>query len=399
MVRTAFHERALDYAGYDAGDYVDLHPDLISVEPDQHFLDYGLWERRAAVAPERFAARLAEARRRAFASGAPRLKDPQLCYRAAVGLKPSLHAPCPLSMATTELVDGVLASLRRLGVNSDIYLTPPRRSETAIVFDPVALFGQASSESVDLELYQSCLFVTHRAPGDPGFADELPFLLAAGGVGVFEPDTFALLASAGVPAAWLGWEGQDTPRAPPASGLIAGLDRTTKAFDSAEPWRGRPIDVASIQAITDYRSRNWVHIAGRMDDFTTVVRSDADESGPMQVVRRYIFERSKIALHLEAGSFAPPSWRWLADVAAAGAVLVSEPLPPHPLLKKGANYFEIAAPLIPELIGELLNTEAGRSSAAQAAVALRDTLQHHGDPELTGLKIVGLLDAIKGERR
>ena len=399
MARTAFHERALDYAGYDASDYVDLHPDLISVDPDRHFLDYGLWERRAAVAPERFAARLAEARRRAFATGAPQLKNPQLCYRAAVGLKPSLHAPCPLSTETTELVDAVLASFRQLGISSEIYLTPPQRGGSAIVFDPVALFGHVSSESADLELYQSCLFVTHRAPDDHAFIHELPFLLAAGAVGAWEFDTFALLAAAGVPAAWLGWDGRDAPRSPPTSSLIAGLQRATKAFDSAEPWRRRPIDVASIQTVTELPSRTLAHIAGRMDDLTTVVRSDAGESGPMQSVRRYILERSKIALHLEAGSFAPPSWRWLADVAAAGAVLVSEPLPPHPLLRKGANYFEAAAPLIPELIRELLDTEAGRLSAAQAAVALHDVFKDHGDPELTGLKIVGLLDAIQGERR
>ena len=397
--QAALRARALSFAGYHPADYVALHPDLASVAPDDHFLDYGLWEQRQAVVPERFAARLAQARLSAFPTRPLQGGDLQHRYRSVFGLKTNVHAPLPLSTATAELVSCVLSALKRLGLAPELYLTQPLEGTGAIVIDPAALFGPVSKQTADLELYRSCVFVTGKAPGDGGFAAELPFLLAAGAVVAFDADTFALLAATGAPSAWLSPSRCDSVREPPPASRVVGLGRAVNGFDAAAPWGERPVDVAAIQTLTPARHQTWARIVEPMTGFKTVLRPHDGEDGPARASRRYVFERSKLALHLEGDGLDPPPWRWLDDVAASGAALVSEPLAPHPFLRSGVNYFEADAERLPSLISHLLHTVEGRASAEAAAASLRQALERRADPELNGLELVGLLDSIQVQYR
>ncbi|MBE7220005.1 MAG: hypothetical protein INR64_16165, partial [Caulobacteraceae bacterium] len=214
--------------------------------------------------------------------------------------------------------------------------------------------------------------------------------LAAGGAACREAEACAALAHAGLPAAWIGRPPRDPAEAgaPPDHPLVAGLSRAVRAAPPGLPWRERPIALAALEDATDARSQAWSRMAEAMAPVALVLRRPAGPEAHLPheaELRRWIYARSQVVLHLHAATPRAVGAEAAAEAADARAVLLAEPSPPHPWLRAGAHYAESSARRMPARLAELAADPEG---SVRMASALADAQRLAFEPERLGLELV-----------
>lgn len=388
-------------ACFDAADYLALHTDLAAIDPYRHFSEHGVWEGRSCITPERLTAKLSRATALATL---PALDVDVLerAYRAALSTSAIIHLPAKPSAPERRIAERLTAALVAVGVDVPIHEGAPAPGTVgAIIIHPERQFT-GERDGLDLGCLSTALVVVSGSPDQADFRERLPYLLGAAGVLAMESETYVLCQDAGIPVVWLGALPDAAPelRQPTNHPLYYGLGRAVRAASVPHAWRDRPIDVLAIEAASPARAAAWARMAEGLTRCKCVVyQPPADEAvnGEEEgVLRRYLYARSKIVLHLHASAPSALSSALVAEVAAAGAVIVSEPASPHLLLKPERHYFEASARRMPTLIDRLMSEEEGTERVAAAIGASQRALAEVFDLEVIGLAMVDLLSQAKG---
>lgn len=397
----AFKEMVRSYAPklaiFDADDYRSLNPDLRDVEPFQHFAEYGIWERRLTISAERRTANLA----RAISQIVVEHQGPceiERAYRGVRLLSPSIHLASSASDDEYLLCDRLVSALDAVGLSCSIREGPPnRKDEAALVISPAKVFESDIRQATILRLKQ-CLSVVLSSPSTTSFMEELPFLLASGGVVAVEAEAYALIRTLGINAVWSGFPPLEVDASTaPAYPLSDGLSPVMRNAPQHLPWRDRPIDVVTLEAASVARSLAWTRMSGGLASFITVMQTSPPGFPIPQAMRSFLYARSKVVLHLHEDSPASIPSVLAAEVAGSGAVLVSEPSPSNLLLSSGMHFFDASARRIPTLLHSLFKTDEGASAAQKSTVALHNTLSSAFDPVAVGLAITSVLLDLQGE--
>ena len=388
--------RARRIGCFDVDDYIALHSDLAAIEPYEHFANFGVWEGRRGVAPERLLGRLARTAAEVAIDAAGKASWEQ-GYRRSLDSRPTIvlpDLPDRRDLATTRALQ---AALEHVGVPSPAGPGGWRdRGATPVIVQPAQTLFRNGRHEGDFHTLAASVIVAHAAPDDAGFPAELPFMLGAAGVIATSAETAALLRQAGVPSAWFRAPvaADEIEPAPTAHPLYAGLGRLIQGSAPRAPWRDRPIDVLAIQPMTGARRRAWEYLAEPLQAFRTIfypAPHDASDLAAETALRRYLLDRSKIVLNLHAADGGALPTMLAEEAAIAGAALVSEPSRPHPFMRHSAHYFEAGPRRMGALADELLNTSQGRETAQKAVRRNRALWIAQTDPEIDGLALVNLL--------
>ena len=107
--------RARRIGCFDVDDYIALHSDLAAIEPYEHFANFGVWEGRRGVAPERLLGRLARTAAEVAIDAAGKASWEQ-GYRRSLDSRPTIvlpDLPDRRDLATTRALQ---AALQHVGV-------------------------------------------------------------------------------------------------------------------------------------------------------------------------------------------------------------------------------------------------------------------------------------------
>jgi hypothetical protein len=393
-LKSRIKDRAPLLACFNVEDYQTFNPDLASVEPLNHFAAFGIWEGRKCVAPERLTATLARMATRHVPKGLT-AEDMRRGYRGALWTTPSIHLPTDASAAERAFAEHLAAALDAVNLGVKLREGPPDHGDKdAVVINPARLFN-GRRDDADVMLYSTCVMAVLDAPSTPEFSKQLPYVLAGAGLVAAEPETYTLFHEARIPSLWTGVTRVDAPvgEAPANHPLVGGLRRTIRHSPATLPWIERPIDVLAIEPVSPARSNSWARMAEGMSRFSTTVYqpisgavADEDEVA----LRRYLYARSKIVLHLhEDEPTALPTFLF-GEVTAGGGLILSEPCRPHLTLKPERHYFESSARRMPGVVQALRDSSAG-SARATAAVAAARSAAAAFDLEEIGLALVNLI--------
>ncbi len=382
-------------AYFDAEDYLAMHPDLAGLDPYRHFSEHGVWEQRRCITPEHLSGQLSRAT--ALAESLPlSVEAMERAYCAATSARGIIYCPARPSDQERRIAERLSAVFDAAGLDVPIKEGAPRSSARgAIIVGPERLFSGARKEA-DLALYSAALMVISDSPDSATFGEQLPYLLAGAGVIAVESETYALCQDAAIPALWLGTltDGAPKDRHPTDHPLYLGLSRAVRASAPFSPWAERPIDVLAIESASPSRANAWGRMSDGMTRFKSVVYQppvaealNEDEA----VLRRYLYARSKIVLHLHEAAPSALSSALIEEAAAAQALILSEPARPHLLIKQDRHYFESSARRMPAVLERLIREEGGAEIAAAATDASRRALASAFDPESMGLALINLL--------
>ncbi len=382
-------------ACFDALDYLALHADLAASDPYWHFAEHGIWEKRRCITPERLTAKLS----RATALAAwPTLtaQGMELAYQAAICTTGVIHLPSQPSDSDLHTAERLAAIFYEIGLDVPIRRGAPESAAVgAIIISPERQFT-GDRGGVDLELLRRALVVVGVSPDTAAFGEQLPYILGAAGVLAIESETYVLCQEAEIPAVWLGAiaDGAPDEGQPAAHPLYFGLARTVRDAVVPLDWADRPIDVLAIEAGAPARAAAWARMSDGMARFNTVVYqppSDGAVEEEEGALRRYLYARSKIILHLHAETPKALSSLLIQEAATAGAVVLSEPAGPHLLMKPGRHYFESSARRMPALVDQIINQKGGPQRAVAVRDASRSALACVFDPDCIGLALINLL--------
>ena len=388
--------RSRDLAVFDPDHYRAANGDLSEVDPLQHFALHGVWEGRTTMTPERRLARLAEL----CASARPprRLERAIVAHalRSAPELTVRLRLPDAPSSRTAEAAEALGQALREVG--AQVQTSEARAPSMLDVFvDPLRTPVDIAADPALMQKITRGVVLLSSAPSVPEFSDHLPCALMSAGVIALAPETHALFAAAGLPALWLAPPAPEPPASPPRGWepVLAGLGPPPTG------WGDRAFDIAACGELSERRLPSWFKLAepvARRRAFVHMPRPRPNLKRPSDIeLRRYVFARSRIALHLQRGAPAAPDWRTLCGAAlGAGAVLVSEPGLRHPRLDPALHYFEAPPRRMPALIDWLLDTPEGRYAAERRRLAARSALARGDDLVDTGVRAAAFLLARRG---
>ena len=157
----------------------------------------------------------------------------------------------------------------------------------------------------------------------------------------------------------------------------------------------RSIDVSFFGAISPHRERFFSRTARFFADLQTVIycrRKEtvlrADGGVDLLEAARHVGFHSKIVLNIHRDEFGFFEWHRIVRLGlATGAVVVSEPCLPHPVLKPNVHYFEESGRHIQNLVDWLLRTPDGRAAydAVRANASAYIDAQH--DSAASGRRI------------
>jgi len=390
-----------------AAEYVGMYGDLTAAQMDPHFhaLFVGSFEERHLFKPESLARNLG-------LPAGPATSRPAALPRPA---RVALYVSSLGNAFMREIAGDIAANLRAAGAPVDLLdETAPigRRPPYCIFVAPHEFFllGRGVEWVRDDVVAASVMLNTEQAQ-TRWFGRALPFLLASRGVVELCPQTAALFAATGLPSLHL------TPAPPQASDdlteadLLHPLYRVLPAAARALPspdtsFAARPIDLAFFGTESRHRE-NWLaRNAGALAALECVIHYRREDRGPIRPgspdgaltrLARHVGGHAKILLNLHRDAFGYLEWhRIVRQGFATGAVVVSEPCLPHPLLTPGVHYLEASSRQIPDLIAWLLHSEDGQRAAAQVQANARALLADTITPQATAARLLGFLHAHAG---
>ena len=381
-------DRLRNLACFAAQDYLALHPDVDAAGFDAvvHALFVGSQEGRTLFRPERLARALG-------ATGAALpgpLPHPAIePHGPPVGVFVSSHGNVFMQDIARDIAQmlgesGVLVTLR------DETAPGARLPPVKLIVAPHEFFRLGRGPDwVQDELLGSAIMVNTEQLQTPWFAAALPFLLASAGVVDFCARQTRLFAQAGVPAFQL------TPVPGTEPGRVLQSAQRHKLFHSlpeaaagasnpATPFANRPLDLAFFGTETPHREAWLARNAAFLSDLDSFIyfrrntggpiRSDSND-GSLSALASHVCGHSKIMLNLHRDDFGYFEWHRIVRLGmASGAVVISEPCPPHPEFQPGVHFLEAHARQIPDLAEWLLTTPDGQARAAQVQAAAAQAL-------------------------
>jgi len=398
-------QRLQDMPCFPTAEYLGMHPDVagVGMDPRYHALFYGGFEERrvfrAAVLARALAAPLPPP---AVVPAAPARTGPVALYVSSLG-----------NIFMREIAEDLAASLRGAGAEVAILdETAPiaERPANSIIVAPHEFFLLGRGlDWIDNDVIAGAVMLNTEQPQTRWFGRALAFLLAARGVIDICAQAANLFDAAGVPSLHL-----SLAPTPGGDGLIAS-DRTHALFrilpqaarttpSPATPFAARPIDIAFFGTESPHREAWLARNAPALADFDCVIHYRREERGPIRRgsadhaltrIATHVAGHSKIALNLHRDAYSYLEWhRMVRQGIATGAVVVSEPCLPHPLLLPGVHYLAESSRQITNLIEWLLRSEDGRRTAEEVRANARALLATGVTQQATAAQTLGFLAAL-----
>lgn len=382
--RELLRERVLNFPLFRGAEYRAMHADLQQVEPLQHYVHHGLWERRPFIRSQKIAGALASIADDP-APDADILAPLRLgaVIKRAHELDVGIYVSSQGNFFMSEIAEMVALGLRRSGVKATLLsenASIEGRPRHCIYFAPHEFFelGRGPRWATEDVLSTGFMFSTEQAQ-TPWFRTALPYLLCARGTIDLNYQTYRLFRESGIPALFYfpGYPAEGVAEAPlPDHPLARSLPRAARSYDtSSDVWAERPLDLVFLGAESPIReeflARNAAYLAS-LSTFIYYVRLGGFRTGPLvptaqdprPALNRYICRRAKIVLNLHQGEVGYFEWhRMVMQGMWHRALVVSDRCLPHPVFKAGVHYLEETPRRIPKLIDWLLTTSEGRLAA------------------------------------
>ncbi len=395
-------QRLRHLACFRPDDYLRTYSDVLraGMDPYFHALFVGGFEERRLFRPETLARHL----------GTP-LPAPQPDAPAPPAtLRVGVYVSSLGNMFMREIAEDVAAGLRAAGAMAEVLdetapldSGPPLR----VVIAPHEFFHLGRGVAwVRDDLVAGAVVLNTEQPQTRWFGRGLPFLLASRGVIELCPQAAALFAGAGLPSLLL------SPA--PSLAALTAEDRRHPLFrvlpaaarapaEAAMPFAARAIDVAFFGTESRHREEWFSRHAGALAEFESVIHYRREGRGPIMPgspdgaltrLAQHVGGHARIVLNLHRDAFGYLEWhRIVRQGLAVGAVVVSEPCLPHPLLVPGEHFFEVPSRQILPLIAWLIRSDDGRKAAARVQANARALLADAVTPAATGASILAFLHA------
>jgi hypothetical protein len=309
-----------------------------------------------------------------------------------------------------EIAEDVAAGLRAAGAAVEMLdETAPidRRPPFCVFVAPHEFFFLGRGvEWVRDDVVANAVVLNTEQPQTRWFGRGLPFLLAARGVIELCPQSAALFAGADLPGLLV----SPAPDLAPLTGndrqhpLFRVLPETARAPASAQtPFAARPLDLAFFGTESRHREEWFSRHAGALAEFESVIHYRREDRGPIRPgsadgaltrLAQHVSGHAKIVLNLHRDAFGYLEWhRIVRQGFASGAVVVSEPCLPHPLLAPDVHYYEASSRQIPGLLAWLIRSDDGQQAAARVQANARTLLADAVTPAATGANVMTFLHA------
>ncbi len=386
-------------------DYLADHPDVRAgaLDPARHALFAGVFEGRQLFRPAALARCLGVARDQPAAAAAVTMPRPA----TRIGIYVSSRG----NVFMRDIAEDLAASLHAAGVAVAV------RDETAPICDgpelrlfvaphEFFLLGRGPAWVRD-DVIASGLMLNTEQPQTAWFARALPFLLAARGVVDLSAQTAGLLGRAGVPSLHLTpsphLEACQLGPADRLHPLFRVLPKAAKSTPSPRtPFAARPLDLAFFATESPHRdawlARNAAVLAERncFIYYRRLARGPIRGEGAEAALTRlahHVCGHARIVLNLHRDAFGFLEWHRVVRLGiASGALVVSEPSLPHPLLRPGEHFLEESAQLLPNLLQWLLHSEDGQRHAERVRDNAASLLAERLTPRHTAMQFLGFLE-------
>ncbi len=404
--RAALTRRLRAFPLFSASDYRALHPDLAAsgVDPLEHFVRDGVWERRPFAHPDTIRRRVEALGDVGAMAGEPGPAD--LCGREI-----GIHVSSLGNFFMREIADLLAADLAGAGahvVRGDERSDPAARKRDCIIVAPHEFFllGEGRGWARDDIVASTILYATEQ-PGTRWFRAGLPYVLASRGVIESNQQAWDVFRSSGLPALFY-FPGHAVN--PPVEAeaaiarhpLVRALPAAAHDFNpDSDPWSARPIAIAYIGAESHRREAFLAANAGFLAAHPCFIHNvrghgmplvAAGETDPRPALNRYIYGRTRIVLNIHQDEAAYFEWhRIVVQGMWNGALVVSETCLPHPLFRPGTHYLEAPIAEIPALLDWLLHAPAGQTMARRILDNARAVLANEASRAAMGARLAGFL--------
>jgi hypothetical protein len=392
-----------------AEDYLRAYPDVrdAGMDPHRHALFIGGFEERRLFRLETLASRL----------GAALPATPADAPVPSPLLPVAVHVSSRGNIFMREIAEDVAAGLRAAGAAADVLdETAPIGARTRLrlfVAPHEFFFLGRGVDWVREDVVSAGVMLNTEQPQTRWFGRALPFLLAARGVIDLCPQSAALFAATGMPSLELSPAPlltadalTEADRLHPLFRVLPAAARTVPSADT--PFAARPLDFSFFGSESRHREEFFSRHAGALAEFEGFIHYRREDRGPIRPgtpdgaltrLARHVGGHAKIVLNLHRDAFGYLEWHRIVRLGvAAGAVVVSEPCLPHPLLTPGVHYFAAPGRQIPGLLAWLIRDADGRRAAARVQAGARALLADVVTPVATGARVLAFLHAQAGRK-
>jgi hypothetical protein len=390
---------------FHSADYLSLHPDVAAFGMDAgfHALFIGTTEGRALFHPERLARALGALTR---ATPKPPASRPPRPGPTPVGVFVSSVGNVFMHDIARDIAGSLGAAGVPVTLRDESAPDAPRPPLCLFVAPHEFFLLDRGRDWICEEVLANAVMLNTEQPQTRWFAAALPFVLSARGVIDLSPQQAAMFAATGLPSMHL------TPSPAVAGERLSATIRRHPLFrilpraaqaqaDAATPFHDRPLDIAFFGAETPHREAWFARNASFLADYETFLHARRFGRGPIQAdtadgalpaLARHVCGHARILLNLHRDEFGFFEWHRIVRLGmASGAVVVSEPCPPHPDLSPGVHYFAASARQIPDLLEWLLRTPEGQESAREVQDCVANTLAGSFAPARTGARVLDFL--------
>ena len=397
------------FSFFNEGEYLRLHPDVITMDRSLHFLTYGAKEGRQTAPRTYFAKQLGYRIRQGVIGGArcdPAASDSTGdAERSAPRQSFGVYCNSRSNAFMLDIADDLAFSLAAAGARvnrMDEKSDRLARPEICIYVAPHEFFllGQGVLWARE-EVFENAILYCTEQPQTGWFWRGLPYALLCRGVIDMSPYVAHALAEV-MPAAHIYPGSLIKPvgvgpleSAHPLMRSQAPWPASRRLADPLDTWSERPLDLAFFGAATPQREAVFARHAetfARYKSFIYVRRDDEPlngVTGNLANIADYICANSRITLNVHRDEFGYFEWhRMVRQGMALGSVVVSDTCMPHPLFLAGEHFFMESSRHIGELVRWILENGEGREAAQRMRARCFDLLNTRLSPVTAGRQII-----------
>ncbi|MDE8348612.1 MAG: hypothetical protein POG74_03895 [Acidocella sp.] len=312
-----------------------------------------------------------------------------------------------------EIAEDIVETLQNAGqpaVLLDETLPQERRPELNIFVAPHEFFhlGGGRAWARDDILNSAFLFTTEQ-PQTLWFERAMPFILMARGMIDIAWQVQDIFQPTGLPAMFFNpnvkarnaWLEEGDMRHP----LLRVLPKKTQVREVPKmAVAERVLDIAFFGTASEHREKFFTKNAAFFADYEAFlyyrkVESPLLAKGSHAALARmagHVAANAKLMLNIHRDDDGFFEWHRIVKLGmVSGAVVVSEPCPPHPVFKPGVHYLEETGRHILNLVEWLLNTDEGKAKAQAVQTAATALVN---DRQLAASNVRGLLEFLNMHR-